>query len=280
MNDHSNKISLNELEIAVLQHYESIFGMESLRLVHHSPIEFAITTRCIGKWLGERCEVADIGVGAGHYAEFLARKGCSLRLIDISQRFLDTTCDRLRSAGLGEEIAAVFRASATDLHEIPSGTCQAVLLLGPLYHLLDEQDRRTAVMEAERILTTGGLLFAAGINRLAYFRDLIRTQPLAAAKREQFHQEFLLDGNLNPANAPLIGYAHLTTVAEFRDLFREAFEELELVGVESFAGAWQHSLLETPATDWAAWLTLVEQTASSPEGLAASDHFLFVGRKR
>jgi hypothetical protein len=34
-----------------------------------------------------------------------------------------------------------------------------------------------------------------------------------------------------------------------------------------------------PAEQGELWLDLVEQTGTTPEGLGASDHFLFVGRK-
>jgi hypothetical protein len=58
--------------------------------------------------------------------------------------------------------------------------------------------------------------------------------------------EYLVTGNLDPRHAPPIGYAHLTTVAEFRDLLAARFHELELVGAESFTAAWQALLRSQP----------------------------------
>jgi S-adenosylmethionine-dependent methyltransferase len=55
---------------------------------------------------------------------------------------------------------------------VPSDeTFDAVLLMGPLYHLLTIRERLQAVMEAERVLKPGGLIFAAFITRFALFRD-------------------------------------------------------------------------------------------------------------
>lgn len=264
---------------AVAQHYDSIFEFEARRLLAHSPIEFAITKRTIERWIPRGSVVADVGIGVGNYSAFLADRHCLLHLVDISQRFLNATRGRLRDVGREPQILSERKASAVDLRHIPEQSCDAVLLLGPLYHLMECRERQAAVAEATRILKPGGVLMAAGINRLAYFRDLIRQDPERAAARGEAHRRFLASGTLDAAHAPMIGFAHLTTISEFLDLFADHFAQLVFVGVESFAGAWQEVLNELSADAAEAWLELVEETASTPEGCGASDHFLFVGKR-
>jgi SAM-dependent methyltransferase len=46
-----------------------------------------------------------------------------------------------------------------------------VLLLGPLYHLVEADDRRLALAEAARVLAPGGVLIAAAISRWASALD-------------------------------------------------------------------------------------------------------------
>lgn len=46
-----------------------------------------------------------------------------------------------------------------------------VLLMGPLYHLMREQDREKALQEALRVLKPGGLLFASFISTYAPIQD-------------------------------------------------------------------------------------------------------------
>ncbi len=163
---------------------------------------------------------------------------------------------------------------------MPGGAFDAVLMLGPLYHLCALEARRQAVAEAARILKAGGLLFAAGINRLAYLRDFFRLFPHVVCERAAFHEQYLRDGNLDPEHAPPIGYAHLSTYAEFRALFVREFEELAFTGVESFSAAWQTTLNDLPPAEAEGWLDLIERTGQTAEGLGLSDHFLYVGRKR
>jgi SAM-dependent methyltransferase len=218
-------------------------------------------------------------VGGGHYAELLAGRGCRVHLVDVSQKLLDAAAARLRGAGLQDRLAGVSRLSATDLRGLPAGEFDAVLLLGPLYHLGTLSERHAAVQEAARLLKRQGVLLAAGINRLTYLRDLFRYAPAQVLPRASFHEQYLRDGNLTPDQAPPLGDAHLTTAEEFRDLFAEGFDELAFLGVESFLGPWQQVLTGLPRSEAEAWLDLVERTAGTAEGLGMSDHFLYVGCK-
>jgi S-adenosylmethionine-dependent methyltransferase len=264
----------------VAKHYgTSAFDFETTRLTELCPVEFAITKRMLDRWIPDGALVADIGVGAGHYAEHLAARGCRIHLIDVTERLLDLAAARLESAGLAAQLAGVTQSSATDLSGLATGSVDAVMMLGPLYHLRALDARRRAVEESATVLKPGGVVYAAGINRLPYFRDLFCESPRLAAERREFHKQFLEDGNLDPDHAPPLGFAHLTTVQEFRELFAGVFEPLILVGVESFTAAWQPNLLRLSRDEADAWLDLVEQTGVTPEGLGASDHFLFVGRK-
>lgn len=274
-------MDLNEELELVAQHYnESIFDFESERLPKHSPVELAITARHLQKWIRDRATVADIGVGVGHYAELLAKRGCSIYLVDISQRLLDAACTRLREFNLYEQVREVYRASATELECLETSAFDAVLLLGPLYHLRSLEQRQRAVREVARVLKPSGLIFAAGINRLAYFRDLFLNTPQLASSRQEFHARLLKDGKVDPLHAPPLGFGHLTTVEEFRKLFEDEFSELILMGVESFTGVGQNLITDLPSIEVEAWLDLVEQTGSTPEGIGMSDHFLYIGQRK
>jgi len=264
----------------VAHYYDTaIFELELIRLSRDFPVEGAITLRWLDRLMPAAASVAEIGVGGGLYSEYLARKGCRVHLVDISARLLDAAAKRLRDAGLEQSIAGAVQESATRLDSLATSAFDAVLLLGPLYHLCSPEARRQAVAEAARILKPGGLLFAAGVNRLSYLRELFRDSPQLVVERKAFHEQYLRDGNLNPQVAPPIGYAHMTTVAEFRELFAPAFTELALVGVESFIGPWQKAISDLTPDQQAAWLDIFDCTGQTIEGLCASDHFLYVGRR-
>jgi SAM-dependent methyltransferase len=272
---------LNLNETSVAQHYnQSGFEYESIRLQERSPIEFAMTARYLNRWISERSTVVDIGVGVGHYAELLAQRGCSLYLVDISQKLLDATCARLKAATLGQQVLGVQQASATQVVGVESAIADAVLLLGPLYHLCSLQERQKAVREVARLLKPDGLVFAAGINRLTYFRDLFRNQPEEVVDRQDFHQQLLQDGNVDPEHVPPLGYGHLTTQAEFCQLFETEFDQVAIIGVESFSAPFATTIHTLTPAQVEAWMDLIEATGQTPEGLVMSDHFLYIGKKK
>ena len=270
----------SEEESNVARHYnEAFFDAELARLPQECPVELAVTQRWLRRVAKTGDIAAEIGVGGAHYTEFLARLGCRLHLVDISERLLDAAVEKLRRAGLEDRIAGRHHTSGAKLQGLASESVDLVLLMGPLYHLRLLAERQRSVQESARILKRGGALFASGINRLSYLRDLFRMGPTLASQRVAFHQQYLRNGQLDPEHAPPIGYAHLTTATEFETLFEGKFDKVAFLGVESFTTAWQKIFSGLPAEEAELWLDLVEETGQTPDGLGQSDHFLFVGRK-
>ncbi len=251
-----------------------------VRLQQYSPVELAITTRYLNRWIPGGASVVDIGVGVGHYAELLAERGCWLYLTDITQKLLDTTCNRLKEANMEQQVVSVQQASATQVVGVKNAIADAVLLLGPLYHLCSLAARQKAVREAARILKPEGLVFAAGINRLAYLRELFRDLPEQVLARQDFHRQFIEDGNVTPQEAPPLGYGHMTTQFEFCQLFKTDFEQVAMIGIESFSAPFSTSIHTLEPEKVEVWLDLVEATGKTLEGLGMSDHFLYIGKKK
>jgi hypothetical protein len=54
---------------------------------------------------------------------------------------------------------------------------------------------------------------------VAYLKERLRLKPQGVSALGDFHRSYLEHGNLDPDHAPPMGFAHLTTVAEFRGLF-------------------------------------------------------------
>lgn len=80
------------------------------------------------------------------------------------------TCVMLR--GLTCELG-----DARDLSGVTAGA-DAVLLLGPLYHLTEASDRASALADARRIVRPGGVVVAVGISRFASLMDGLKRRNL------------------------------------------------------------------------------------------------------
>jgi ubiquinone/menaquinone biosynthesis C-methylase UbiE len=272
---------LDDRHRAVGAHYDGeAHDYELTRLERRAPVERAMMERYLARFVADESVVADVGVGAGHYDESLARRGCRLYLADVSRGLLEAARERLESRGLSGQVIDARLASATDLAHIDDGSCDAVLMLGPLYHLLTLAERRRAVGEARRLLRPGGVLMASGVSRLAGMVAAYYLESERCLELRTMYERFLEDGLVDPEVAPTIGHAYLTTAAEFRTLFDDDFEEVAFIGLESFTGSRQTLLLELDDDLRQAWLDLVEATAAYPESVGLSEHFLFVGAPR
>jgi SAM-dependent methyltransferase len=109
--------------------------------------------------------VADIGGGPGRYARWLADAGYAVHHRDLVPLHVDHP----------DIDSALADARALDL---PDSCADAVLLLGPLYHLEVRGERLAALREAARVLRPDGVLVAAAITRWAPRLDGVMTKAL------------------------------------------------------------------------------------------------------
>ena len=254
------------------------FAFEMERLEKHNPVEFAITKRYLLRFIQEGATVADIGVGVGHYSELLASRGSNIHLVDVAPRLLAAAQERLTDAGYGQQIRSVTHASATDLSFLPDESCDAVLMLGPFYHLSLLEERWQAAAEAWRILRKGGLLFAAGINRMTMLSWIFKDGAGDILEERKWLEPYVQTGNFSSVEPGVPPTIHLTTIAEFRANFT-VFQEQVLTGVESFAQSNEGNLLSLSPEKVQIWLDLIEETGRMPEGMGMTGHFLFIGQK-
>jgi 2-polyprenyl-3-methyl-5-hydroxy-6-metoxy-1,4-benzoquinol methylase len=95
----------------------------------------------------ERClpaapaSVLDVGGGAGAYAIPLAAAGYEVHLIDPVPLHVGQAA---ASRDAGTPLAGISAGDARDL-QVAGNSVDAVLLLGPLYHLTGREDRITAL---------------------------------------------------------------------------------------------------------------------------------------
>ncbi len=129
-------------------------------------IEFMRTRTIISRYLKPPpCVVFDIGGATGRYSCWLAQAGYEVHLIDPVPSHIQQA--RAASETQPETPIASCRLGDARQLDFADATADAVLLLGPLYHLVEVEDRARALSEAYRVLKPGGYVFAAGISRFA-----------------------------------------------------------------------------------------------------------------
>jgi ubiquinone/menaquinone biosynthesis C-methylase UbiE len=116
--------------------------------------------------------VADVGGGPGRYAVWLAERGYHVHLVDP----VPLHVEQARSAARGRPGAALASADVGDARalRLSDASADAVLLLGPLYHLPERVERLQALAEARRVCRPGGVVIVAAISRFASTLDGLR----------------------------------------------------------------------------------------------------------
>jgi len=108
--------------------------------------------------------VYDIGGGYGEYSYYLTSLGYEVHLYDISEKNIEMSHDLGVEYGLTLKTAEV--ADARSINR-PDNSADAILLFGPLYHIVDDSERQLCLKECYRLLKPNGLLFTAAITRYA-----------------------------------------------------------------------------------------------------------------
>ncbi|HEU5153778.1 MAG TPA: class I SAM-dependent methyltransferase, partial [Gemmatimonadales bacterium] len=148
-------------------------GLERDRLAGGpGSLEFLRTQVLLQRYLpSPPAVVADVGGGPGRYALWLAARGYRVNLVDPISLHIDQAREAADGAGATLASAEVGDARALRLADT---SADAVLLLGPLYHLPQRADRLQALIEARRVCRPGGMILAAAISRLASTLDGLR----------------------------------------------------------------------------------------------------------
>jgi SAM-dependent methyltransferase len=163
----------------------------------------------------------------------------------------------VRHAGTIEGVDAVL-GDARRLEE-PDDAYQATLLLGPLYHLPDREDRVAALREAARVTAPGGVVAAATISRYAGLYDtLVRGRYVEPEVRRITDAE-VVTGVHEPFDQDLFTHAYFHHPDEILPEFVDAgLTNVARYGLEG--GAWLFA-------DRDGWLDGDERTAVLLEAL-------------
>lgn len=264
----------------VLAHYGE--GLEHRRhLAGPGRLEFVRTREVLRRYLPPPpAAVLDVGGGAGAHAAWLAADGHRVHLVDPVALHVDQA--RATAEAGGRAAFTVASGDARCLEE-PDATCDAVLLLGPLYHLTERAERLAALREAGRVVRPGGVVAAAAISRFASLlsglRDGFAVDPAFARIVEQD----LADGqHRNPENRP--GWFTTAFFHHPDELAQEVQEAgLVLEAVVGLEGAgWLFADLDERWADPArreAVLAAARATEAEPSLAGLSAHLLAVAKR-
>jgi ubiquinone/menaquinone biosynthesis C-methylase UbiE len=176
--------------------------------------------------------VLDVGGGPGAYSAWLTQSGFRTHLIDPVPLHVEQAVARATRLGLA------YTAALGDARQLDqdADSWDAVLMLGPLYHLTKRNDRIQALREARRVVRTDGIVAVATISRFASLFDGVVYGYLDDPAFAKIVDRDLREGqHRNPTgNADWFTTAYFHRPEEIPDEFADA--GLLLVGVFGIEG--------------------------------------------
>jgi len=263
-------------DIAAL--YNSDPDREHCRLERHQ-LEYDLTWRFLNQYLPSQGSILEIGAATGRYTLALARQGYTLTAVDLSEALIEKCRNIIAAEGLEQQVRLVV-ADARDLGEVPEKGFDAALLMGPLYHLVAEDDRRLALKEAFDRLREGGVIFSAFISRFGIMGDLLKDVP--GWIEDQAEVWSLLKRGKRPDHYPRGGFrGYFAQASEIAPLHESiGFETLTVAGVEPAISADDESYNKLQGRQRQLWLDLLYEMSAEGSIIGASRHLLYIGKKR
>ena len=251
-------------------------------------VEFHRTKEILSRYIDSGKVIYDIGGGIGMYAAWLAKKGNEVHLIELAENAVEyAKTNMMQDCHFIAETGNALKVNR------PDESADVVLLMGPLYHLRQREERLKAMQESFRVLKKGGLLVAAGISK---FSSMTWALSVYGEKKNQNLVEFLDDpvffdmikgemttgDHIRPKEYPkFIAESYFTTSEEMKAEIHEAgFFDERAIAVEGCIWFTPH-LTEKWEDDASRerLLDIVRITEAEPEMMGMSPHFLVMAWK-
>lgn len=237
-------------------------------------IEFDITKRYLDQYIvGKNIEIFDIGGGPGRYSFYLAEKGHKVSLLDLSNKNIEVA--KAKAKELNIELENYIHGNALQLDEYEE-KYDVILLMGPLYHLVKEEERRLAVENSLRLLKSGGIIVASFISKYAPIQDNL-IQPCKINDIKAL-LNYLNDGE-NKAGQGFTS-AYFSSPNEAMSLMSDfGIQELVFAGIENILGCKEKEIYSLNEEEYNKWIEICFQLSTDKNLIGTSQHFLYIGQK-
>ncbi len=232
-------------------------------------VEYLTTKKYIDKYLKKENNILEIGAGTGAYSIHYASQGYKVNSIE----FLSENLNILKSKITKNMNIKAEQGDALDLSRFKDNTFDITLLLGPLYHLYSEKDRRLAIEEAIRVTKKDGLIYLAYLPNDSVFANYC------------LKKRHLLDKNLYDNNYRL------------HDELKEVFSVLYIEELKKIMNSYNVEYLHNIATDgisyllkeyvneltdeeFKVWLDYHYSTCEREDLQGYSSHMLYICKKK
>ncbi len=263
----------------VRKYYDECVDREWERLSRpYRRFELASTLRLIDEYFPPCGRILDVGGGPGRYSIELAQRGYDVTLIDLAPGNVARAREEL--ARLGLEVDDVRQGDACDLTSFPDRAFDAALMLGPMYHIVEEADRRVALLELRRVLKPGAPAIVGFLNPWGILRSGLVEFPELYSDETAIRKLTDTCTQVGEQRA-FTEAAFVTPPQAIAELRAAGFAVDTYAGVEGFAAGMldevERLAIENP-TAYEIVLRLVAETCDHPAYRDSTEHLHVIAR--
>lgn len=265
----------------VKKYYDDSAEIEWNRLNNpYSKIEFKTTIHLFQKYFPSRGHILDIGCGPGRYSIELLKRGYKVSLLDISVNELNIAREKIKEANLKAE--EYYCKSAMELGHFHDDTFEGILLMGPLYHLHNKEDRMLVLKETHRILKKNGIALISYINTWGALKAGVSEFP--ESFRDIQHFQRYIDGNLKFSPEESFTCTFFTTPPlALKEIRQSGFEIISYAGAESFLSGLNTQVMDLHKNlpeVYKNYLDIAPKYCELPQYRDATEHLHIIVKKR
>lgn len=260
---------MNEREKILNEHYGN-GNLENERFTKdkYHRIEYATTKRYIEKYLKKGDRILELGAGTGAYSLYYANLGYKVDAIE----FVEGNLNMLKSKITDNMKINASKGDALDLSRYEENTFDVTLVLGPLYHLYTEEDKRRAIEEAIRVTKKNGFIYFAYLTSDSVFINYCLKKRHLLDKGLFTKKYRLID---NPKEVFSVFY-----IDEFKNIIKNYdVEYLNNVATDGISYAVREYVNELSEEEFNVWLDYHFSTCEREDLKGYSCHMLYICRK-
>ena len=139
-------------------------------------LEHVITTKLLSIYLNDRKDILELGSGSGVYTTSLARAGHNMTAVELSSSLTKIAKEEAQKENLQDKID--FKClDVRDFFKSHDKTYDAILDMGPLYHLTEKEDRIGLMLKKKKVLKEDGLMISCFLTRIGLVSYMMNKSP-------------------------------------------------------------------------------------------------------
>ena len=213
-------------------------------------------------------KIIDIGAGTGKYSISLSNEGFDVTAVELVKHNLMTLKAK------GSKVKA-YLGNATNLKKFKENSFDVALLFGPMYHLIRNEDKIKALMEAKRIVKDGGyILVSYYMNEYAIITHGFKDNNIVnAIKNNEVDENF----HITPSDTDLYSMVRLEDINYFKD--ETSLTRINIVSQDGPSDYLRQTINKMDDETFDIYIRYHLSTCERKELLGASSHVLDILKK-